>query len=399
MAHLKRLVGLLVLGLMAVALAGGSAGSPPLAGPPLPAKALRDLRLVAAPDGDLLLGVIQDDQEGASWRGSFQGRVVRLYRQHAGAWTPLGGVLNYDQPRPVSNLDLAVDRAGTPVMVWNENYGDNDVIVFRAFQQGAWTDWRTRYLGISSPVAARTRAVTALNGEPVLIHGEYRRTDGVNQTWLTYRAWDEAGKTWSRTPPVNDLRQFSRSPAVALNAQDQPVVAFLQGEVLQTQLLVKRWNGTAWEALGGTLNRGNPSYLTAPRLVLGTQDHPTVAWTEDVAGLDILHAARWDGTRWQPLGGRISRTSASQVALALDGQGRPALAWVEERGDQGQLHLARWDGRAWVQAGPLNLDPGRDARNPAIALSGGNLVLAWREDVNGRYTLQLRELSQQALSR
>ncbi|MEW6421754.1 MAG: hypothetical protein AB1511_08505 [Deinococcota bacterium] len=350
---------------------------------------VRELQLAAAPDGSLVLAVIADAGLFNSGRGTFTARELTAWRQSGGTWQALGGVLNYDRPRPVANLNLALDERGTPILVWNENYGDNDVVVFRAFLNGRWTDWRTRYLGDDLPYAARTRAVAAWHGEPVLAWGESLRNPYGSR--LTVRTWDDQAKIWTRGEPFNDIRVFSRTPALALDAAGRPIVAWLQGEVLASNVYAKRWTGQGWEALGGPLNRHPNTYVAATRLVLDGQGRPVAAWLEDVNGQDGLFVARWNGEAWMPLGGRLDHGSASAPALAVDPAGRPVLAWVEEPAGVGRVNLARWDGQTWRHLGPVNRDPQRDARSPSLAVDpSGAVVLAWREDEDGVYRVELR---------
>lgn len=387
-----RLTAALALGLTSpLALASGQAGPPPaVLHPPAPltgAPPVRELQLAAGRDGALVLAVITDAGEADSGRGTFTARQVTAWRHHEGRWQTLGGVLNYDQPRPVSNLNLALDERGTPVLAWNENYGDNDVVVFRAFRDGTWTDWQPRYLGDDLPYAARTRALTAWRGEPVLAWGETLRKPYGSR--LTVRRW--TGTTWDRSPAFNDTSTFSRTPALALDRTGQPTVAWLQGEVLASNVYARRWTGQGWEALGGALNRHPDTYVAATRLVLDSQARPVAAWLEDVAGQDGLFVSRWTGQAWTPLGGRLGRGTASAPALAVDRHSRAVVAWVEERGGVGQVRLARWTGGAWQDLGILNRDAGRDARSPALAVdAAGAVVLGWREDVGGTYRVQLR---------
>ncbi|GMA16501.1 hypothetical protein [Deinococcus metallilatus] len=383
----------LMTGLAALTAAALATVPTPGAPPGLdPARPVRELQLAAAPDGSLVLAVIADVGTVSSGRGTFTARELTAWRQAGGTWQALGGVLNYDRPRPISNLNLAMDERGAPILVWNENYGDNDVVVFRAFLNGNWTDWRTRYLGDDLPYAARTRAVAARRGEPVLAWGEsLRRPYGSR---LTVRTWDEQAKVWTRSEPFNDIRAFSRTPALALDRAGQPVVAWLQGDVLSSNVYVKRGTGEGWEALGGALNRHPNTYVASTRLVLDAQERPIVAWLEDVSGQDGLFASRWDGQTWVPLGGRIGAGSASAPSLAVDPQGRPVVAWVEERGGMGHVNLARWDNQVWQDLGPVNLDPRRDARSPSVAVdASGAVVLAWREDVGGVYRVQVRRFA------
>jgi hypothetical protein len=361
---------------------------------------VRELALAAAPDGSLVLAVMADSGTFNSGRGLFTARRLTAWRTGSSgnpAWQPLGGSLNYDDPRPISSLNLALDEQGAPILVWNENYGDNDVVVFRAYQNGAWTNWQPRYLGDDLPYAARTRAVAARNGEPVLAWGEWLRKPYGSR--LTVRTWDEAAKTWQRGPAFNDISAFSRTPAIALDAAGLPTVAWLQGEVLDSNVFVKRWTGTVWEALGSSLNRRPNTYLASTRLVLNPlvlnpQEQPVVAWLEDLEGQDALYVSAWNGEAWTPLGGRLDTASAAAPSLAIDRAGRPVAAWVEERAGVGRVRVARWQGGAWQEfggGGAMNLDIKRDARSPAVAVdAAGAVVLAWREDVAGVYRVQVR---------
>jgi hypothetical protein len=377
--------------LLAAALAPAPAlSSPTLSAPPGldPARPVRELQLAAAPDGSLVLAVLADAGTFHSGKGTFTARQLTAWRQQGGEWQALGGTLNYDHPRPLSSLNLALDRRGTPVLAWNENYGDNDVVVFRAFLDGAWTDWQTRYLGDDLPYAARTRAVAARNGEPVLAWGETLRSPYGSR--LTVRTWDAAAKVWTRSPAFNNTSAFSRTPALALDASGRATVAWLQGDVLSSNVYAGRWTGTAWEALGGTLNRRPNTYVASTRLVLDARERPIVAWLEDAGGQEALYASHWNGRAWAALGGRIGEGSASAPALAVDRAGRAVVAWVEERGGLGRVRLARWTGRAWQDLGTVNRDARRDARSPSVAVDAlGGVVLAWREDVGGVYGVQL----------
>lgn len=349
---------------------------------------VRELQLAAAPDGSLILSLLSDSGEFSSGRGWFRGRELTAWR-YGGAWQQLGGVLNYDVPRPASTLNMALDERGQPLLVWNENYADNDVVVLRAFEDGAWTDWHPRYLGDDLPYAARTRAVAMRAGEPVLAWGEYLRKPYGSR--LTVRKWDNQ-TSWTRSEPLNDLKAFSRTPALAINSAGQAVVAWLQGEVLASNVYASRWTGTAWQKLGGSLNRHPESYLASTRLVLDNKEQPTVAWLEDLGGQDTLYASRWSGQTWEALGGAVNQHFAAAPSLAVTADGQPVLAWVEEKGSIGQIKLAQWTGKAWQAYGVQNLDPKKDARSPAVTvLPDGKLALAWREDVGGIYTVQLRE--------
>ena len=385
------LLPLLLTACLPIAVAGGLDAVQTLPPPGLPVQApVRDLQLAADQRGHLTLAVLTDSGRADSGRGVFTARTVRAWQWSTGSWSPMGGILNYDQPRPAANLNLALDGSGTPILAWNENYGDNDVVVFRAWQGGAWTDWKTRYLGISSPQAAKMRSLAAWQGSPVLMWGENVR-EGVG-TVLTLRRWQ--GEQWERGAPLNKTPGAVRQPALALNARGEATAAWITGPIEAGQLVVQQQIRGRWTPLGLPFSRRLGTYLAAPRLALNRDSRPTMAWLEDRGGRDTLFTSRWTGSRWEALGGGLSTGFASSPSLTLDHAGQPVIAWIEERRGVGVVYLARWIGRAWQVTGPLNLNAARDARSPAVAVDGsGSPVIAWREDVGGTYRIELRRFT------
>ncbi|WP_146237201.1 hypothetical protein [Deinococcus yavapaiensis] len=376
--------------LLGLALAGGADRPVVLASPALGALgSVRDVQIASDRDGRVTLALIADEGRAMSDKGPFVARAVRAWQFENGAWTALGNILNYKRPRPAANLNLALDERGTPVLAWNENYGDNDVVEFRAWQGGAWTNWQSRYIGISSPQAAKTRAVAAWNGEPTIIWGELPRNGfGSN---LTRRRWNAAADTWARSDRLNTPGVYARQPSLVLDASGRGTAVWLEGGLVSAEILAWREGPGGWTRLGPPLYRRARAYMTTPRLALDAAGRPIVAWLEDLNGRDTLYVSRLDKNAWTPLGGALNVDTASSPSLALDSRGRPVVAWIEERAGVGRVHVAHWTGETWRDVGPLNLDSARDARSPAVTVTpDGATFIAWREDVAGRFAVQVR---------
>lgn len=151
------------------------------------------------------------------------------------------------------------------------------------------------------------------------------------------------------------------------------------------EIYLRSWTGSAWTMVGGTLTNGpGGTVADAPRLVLiGSTPH--VAWQEDTAALTqtLVSVKRWTGTTWQGLGGSLTAGTdwGFVPAVASDG-GNPWVAWVESPGTN-QVWVKRWDGAAWVQVGdPLNVNLTRDAdttTSPGFAFASGTPYVAWAE--------------------
>jgi predicted small lipoprotein YifL len=216
-------------------------------------------------------------------------------------------------------------------------------------------------------------------------------------------------------------------PAIALDERDQPVVAWLEGETIFTQvwketgcvgawqplgtpvtgsfpslasdahglvraymrspgstLAVERWNGSAFVALGPPLDAmfvdGAP---TAPGLTTDAAGNPVVAWG---AARDTVHAnvqvARWSGTAWRALTDVMgvpdsyvwSSLYLTPVSIALTADGTPLVAWPGFSDRTGVAKLA--GATTWNAVGtPLeDLAFVSESSGPVVRLNGAGTV-------------------------
>lgn len=138
----------------------------------------------------------------------------------------------------------------------------------------------------------------------------------------------------------------------------------------------------AWQPLGEALNLDATSTTEAPTLVVDRAGQPLAAWVEN--GRVVVR--RWDGSAWQTLGpGPAGATALGRAALAIDDQDRPVVAWTEARtanlNGPTQVQARRWDGSAWTALGPSPLDStdATDGRDPALLTVTGAVHIAWAE--------------------
>lgn len=183
--------------------------------------------------------------------------------------------------------------------------------------------------------------------------------------WLSLGAADRA--------PATDTVE----PAIAVDAADRPVVAFVE----DADLVVSRWNGSAWLPLGAALDATGADEVGAPAIAIDpATDSPIVAWIEwDTSPPNaqrILRAAQWSGTAWVPMGGPLNETAAdaSDPVLVGDaGGGAPMLAWNEG----GKIRAARFVSSAW-QAANASLPAAASARGTYLTAAGGTTRLVYR---------------------
>lgn len=104
-----------------------------------------------------------------------------------------------------------------------------------------------------------------------------------------------------------------------------------------------RWDGRSWSALPGQVGFG------IHRLLVGdTGQGPSLFAGGEfirVGGIVTNNVARWDGS-WRPIGAGLPRPVHS-LAFFDDGGGQKLYAGVEFQ--SGQTALRRWDGAAWTQ--------------------------------------------------
>jgi hypothetical protein len=161
--------------------------------------------------------------------------------------------------------------------------------------------------------------------------------------------------------------------AVAVGGDGRPVVAYTEypdATSSQGPIVVKRWNGSAWEILSGPGGLG-PGYEPQVRIASSGAIH--VAWlTEDGAGNSEVRLRVRTGTTFDALGGSdsaggISGTIAEilgQFSLGLDPDGHPIVAFLRlaETGvavaaapavvdATVQVYVRRWTGSAWQFVG------------------------------------------------
>ena len=121
---------------------------------------------------------------------------------------------------------------------------------------------------------------------------------------------------------------------------------------------VLRWDGTAWQALGGELG-------AVRRIELGPAGELyAVAPSQDGPGDGVR---RWTGDEWEWLGGGPTDGSILDLSVGDDGRVLAVGAFVT-RGPQALVFAGEWDGTEWQSYGS-GLSNGTSARARVSAIS------------------------------
>lgn len=221
--------------------------------------------------------------------------------------------------------------------------------------------------------AAQSTIVIAKDGKPVVAWREramihVKKWDGT--------AWQPLGAALDRDPEQNgQLPQL-------VATRDGSIVCFWREYVGgHERLFASAWSGSEWAPLGAEMNA--PATHVVEYAAADSGGGAAVVFIErdDDNGTRLV-VRRWNGTAWQQLGGgALNAVAGSEVreppAIAPLAGNDLAVAWLE-RVPAGplELHLRRWDDKTngWrALPSPGEVDADSDVFMTSIA--GGTLVL------------------------
>jgi RHS repeat-associated protein len=123
------------------------------------------------------------------------------------------------------------------------------------------------------------------------------------------------------------------------------------------------WNGTNWLALGPGITGGlvyhniyGQPYTNSPQinaLALAENGDLYVGGTfTNAGGYPVRNIARWDGTRWWPMGdGSANGVNGTVEAIAIHGRDVYVGGSFSEAGGFSASRIARWNGQFWAPLG------------------------------------------------
>jgi len=211
--------------------------------------------------------------------------------------------------------------------------------------------------------------------------------------------WEEMGVGSASGGGISNNKGWSIFPSVAISPNGAPVIAWADDSGGNSEIYVRRWDGSSWVDMGRSASGGgisnNPGISTNPSLVVDPGGAPIVAWSDNTIADDQVYARRWNGSDWVEMafsgsGGGISMngTSDSHTSLAIGLDGSLAVAWVST---SNEIYLRRWNGSAWVELGGSASGGGvsntQGASRPSLAIGPDGLpVIAWGDYSSGGIT-------------
>jgi RHS repeat-associated protein len=181
--------------------------------------------------------------------------------------------------------------------------------------------------------------------------------DGTNWGSLSLGITDIRNLPTSVPGLSNNTVAYVTSMAVATNGNVYVAGQFLMPTVSGIASNVAMWNGTQWMPLGAGIRPTFTLGVHMTAMGLAENGDLYVGGTfSSAGGVSVRNIARWDGTRWWPVGdGPDNGVDSSVEALVVHGRDVYVGGAFTKAGGQIANHIARWDGQLWL---PLGTGPG-----------------------------------------
>ncbi|MEW6516086.1 MAG: T9SS type A sorting domain-containing protein [candidate division FCPU426 bacterium] len=271
-------------------------------------------------------------------------------------WVQDGGVFNVDPTHNATNPDIAVSN-NTPFVVWSEeNASGKNQIYVKKNDGVSWVhaSGSVVSLNVNTAESAYNPAIAAYNGTPYVVWAEDQgNTRQVYLKYLNGTSWEQLGGSLNVNPA-----KFADYPAIAMDGAT-PYVTWHEDAVTAYHILVKHWNGNAWEQDGGMLNLdGNVSAYYPD--IISIASAPYVTWMEDFK----IYVKKINGTTWEQVGGALNynlNQSANGPHIAVYSS-TPYVTWTEAYFGDYQIYVKHYNGSEWLQDGSiLNIESDKDA--------------------------------------
>ncbi|MFH1808359.1 MAG: hypothetical protein ABIJ09_06435 [Pseudomonadota bacterium] len=357
-----------------------------------------------------------NDQPLVAWEDSSSGTTQIFVRHYDGErWKELGGSASgggvSDSAGQSEAPSLALDSGGRPAVAWHDDTAGQWEIYFKRFNGEAWVelDGSASSGGVSHTPDNSGYPVLKLDSSDHPVVAWHESIDGNSEIYLRVHdgtGWVELARS-ATSGGVSRTAGASWYVALDLDSAGQPVVAWHDHQAGTAEILLRAFDGIAWQQLAGSAQASGlsatPGDSYNPVLAIDAQDRPLVAWGDDSSGTWQIDLRRYSPPSWDELqgsatGGGISASPAESwfADLALDATGLPTVVWHDSSNGNWEIYLRRYDGQSWQSLGGSGSGGGLSANDggswlPSLALdSRGRPVVAWQDGSSGRMQIYLR---------
>ncbi|MEW6358544.1 MAG: FG-GAP-like repeat-containing protein [Planctomycetota bacterium] len=313
---------------------------------------------------------------------------------------------------------LAIGRDGKPLIAWEDRSSGNNIYL-RRWDGSAWVEMGAGSAtggGISQNIGVSWSPSIAIgsDGNPIVAWTNFSANDEIYVRRWDGASWVEIGAGSASGNGISNTGGNSYGASIAIGTDGNPIVAWYDNTSGDYEIYLRRWDGSSWvEATPGSASGGgisnNAGASSAPRLAIGADGNPIVAWDDDSSGDTEVYVRRWNGASWAELGtgsatgGGISNNSgtSSGQSLAIGPDGNPIVAWRDNSTGSDETYVRRWNGSSWAEMGTdsatgngISNTPGSVSGSPWIAIGpDGNPAATWADDASGDYEIYIRRYS------
>jgi hypothetical protein len=311
---------------------------------------------------DIVLKLDQNDLPVVAWtersninkgKASGPGKIY-VARWTGKNWQQFGQSPSKSKNSAPDNPILALDARGYPYLGFSEVSPDGNVDDFmvKRWDGKQWLVIDKGSLSADMSDSSRSREIgVTKTGTAILAYSRAYFVPGVGRSDFNVFAGIWTGKSWSAWGGKSlnlDTNHYAGMIAMGLNSDDEPVIAWAEAN-RGFDISVKRFDGTAWQPFGRTVN-GETGAASNPKIVLDSSDNPTVAWIESTM-VDNVAVKTWDGDAWVSVGQNIkmdTKNNADSCSIAIGADGNPVIAWREGLKKSHRVYIKRFDSQNWV---------------------------------------------------
>lgn len=231
----------------------------------------------------------------------------------------------------------------------------------QVFHLGKWdgNEWSALGIGLDGPVHALT-----VNGQDLYAGGEFSRAGGFSANGIAvFRdgRWNRIGAGFN-------------GPVYAMTL-DSDGVLYAGGNFSESNgepvANVAMWTGTEWVPIGLDPIAGGLNGSVRDLLVWNGALYAAGTFTSAGNAPDVRSLAKWNGVRWERLGGGIDGDPASVNQIRLgSGDGLYVAGNFRIAGGTLSNHIALWDGFQWSKLGS-----GLDLQATAVGVAGRQVIV------------------------
>lgn len=222
--------------------------------------------------------------------------------------------------------------------------------------------------------------------------------------------WVEVGTDSASGGGISNTAAESVAPYLAIAPDDTVYVTWQEEGSSDTEVYVRRWNGSAWvevgtgSASGGGVSNDNDD-STWPIIAVAPDSTPYLTWGSTTDADNEVYVLRWNGSAWGEVGtgsasgGGISNNSgdSGRPSIAITPNGTPYVGWTDATSGDTEIYVRRWNGNNWVEPAAGSASGGGISNNngasrpPVLTADPNGLVYAaWPDDSGGNFEIYVK---------